>query len=356
MGFTKTKTSSNLDFSKINPVTSGFMLASVIFGSALILMPSIVSNLGVVSYTMLLFWCFTLFYYSEILAVYVLGEILGKKNDRYYDADAAERRPLQFCCQILFGKQSHLTSLFSIVQLLAIGMTATSFFLILASTLQATFPPLPIDSSAHNITRIWIFVVFLMILPLHFIDNYKSMSYVGTLATLVIFLGLVVALIASIIISVSDIPTPSVEQKKFLLSQLPLRSVNLEVVFFSSFGSMAFVTAGCMNALPNIAFFMPETKLLSVSVSVSKATLFVLYLVAGIVPYALLKDFVIDTSIMVTLQRIASSSNMTSLNFLCRLNEILTFVHFVCASVILLNPLHLLLETVFNIPNSKYLD
>ena len=342
-----------MDFSKINPITSGLMIASVIFGSALILMPSIVSNLGVVSYTMLLFWCFALFYYSEILAAHVFGEILSRQNKTDHDTDSAERRPLQYCCQIVFGKQSYMTSLFSFFQLLAIAMTATSFFLILASILQATFPSMPAHISSQNTTRFWIFIVFLMILPLHFIDNYKNMSYLGTLATFVIFLGLVAALIASIVISVSRIPIPSLEQRVFLQSKLPLKSNDVITVFFSSFGSMAFVTAGCMLALPNIAFFMSDTESLSVSVTVSKVTLFFLYLTAGVVPYALLKDYVIDTSIMVTLQRVASTSNMATLNFLCRLNEFLTFVHFACASVVLVNPLHLVMETVFKVPNSK---
>lgn len=349
----KNKTNSNLDFSKINPITSGLMMASIIFGSAVVLMPGIVSNLGLMSFTMLLFWCFTLFYYSEILAAQVFGEILSMKNKKNYDADAAERRPLQYCFQIAFGKQPFMIELTSLFQMVSIATLIASYLLILATTLQATFPPLSTHLSPQNTTRVWIFIVFISILPLHFIGNYKGMSYLGTLATMVIFLALVAVLIASVIVSVSNIPEPSHEQKILLKSKHMLKTNNALFILLSSFGSIAFVTSGSMTTLPNIASFMPDTESLRIASSLCKLTLFVLYFIAGVVPYYLLKDYVIDASIMVTLQRVANTSNISSLNMVCRLNELFTFIHFVCAIVIGANPLHLLLETIFKVPNSK---
>ena len=52
------------------------------------------------------------------------------------------------------------------------------------------------------------------------------MSYLGTLATLVIFLALVAVLVASVIVSVSNIPEPSHEQKILLKSKHMLKTNN----------------------------------------------------------------------------------------------------------------------------------
>ena len=346
-------TTSYLDFSKINPVTGGLLMASVIFGSAVIVMPAIVSNLGVVSFTMLLSWCFALFFYSEIMAAHVFGEILSKKNKEDFNVDAAERKPLQYCCQVAFGKQPYMIVLTSLFQLISIVMLLASIFLLLATTLQATFPSLFAHLSAQNSTRFWILIAYILILPLHFIENYKGMSYLGTLATLAIFLALIAVLIASVVVKVSNIPVPSVEQRRLLQSNLPLKKNNAVLVLFSSFGTIAFATSGGISTLPNIASFMPDTQSLSIAVSISKLALFLLYFIAGVVPYYLLKGNAIDASIMVTLQRIANTSNISSLNVLCRLNEFFAFVHFIGAGVIVANPLHLLSETVFKVPNSK---
>ena len=98
---------------------------------------------------------------------------------------------------------------------------------------------------------------------------------------------------------------------------------------------------------------MPDVESLNKTVSVSMVSLFLLYSLAGYVQYFLLKEYVVDTSILTTLQRIANTASMTSLNVLCRSVEILILVYYGAASLICLNPLHLICETIFNVPNSK---
>ena len=339
-----------LDFSNINPLTSGLMMTSVIFGSAVILMPGVVFNLGAMSFVMLLFWCLSLFYYSDILACYFLGSILIKTKP---GDDTVERRPLQHCCQVVFGKQSYLTLIVSIFQMLSITTIATSFFLVMASTLNASFPSVQIDSSVANTTRLWIFIVFILVLPLHMIGNYKSMTHLGTLTTSTIFLAMIMIFVTSIIIRLSNIPLPNTEDRVILQANLPLNSYNEAFVFFSSFGTIVFTAAGYMLTLPNIALFMPDVQSLNKTLSFSIVSLFLLYSLAGYVPYFLLKDYVVETSILTTLQRIANTASMTSLNLLCRSVEILLLIHYGAAAVICLNPLHLICETIFNVPNSK---
>ena len=370
----------------LQPFVAGLLMtAGVNFGSAVIIFPGIAASLGEgwVTYFFVLFWATSINYYCVMLLNNVVASILGrstsskhchdndKRNDdldtqrtfkeskhRHRADDEKEnihdtqRRPLQYCCQVIFGERSWIAFWVTKMQFFCILFATISVMLIIATTLQSSLPPLPINTSAANITRLWIVIKLAISMPLHTIENYKSMKYVGMVSMTVAFLALVVVVIASIVISVY-IPLPSAEERAFLQTQLPLRSYNEAFVFFSCFGSMWFGFTGYAFIIPNIASFMPDVEALNKTVSVSIASTFLLYCIAGYVPYALLNGYVVDTSIITTLQRVANTANIPSLDVLCRLVELLLFIHFITASAMLTLPVYLVLEAAFKVPNSK---
>ena len=385
----------------MNSLAAGFLMTSVNFGSAVIIYPGVVSILGGNGFTfffMLTFVASINYYCTILLNIAMVSSLTSsgpsisqQLNDSIYsDAnnsnkkqntintdgkpkrrkesnnkeldyeDSAidhdtERRPLQHCSQSLFGKRSLVTLWITKVQLLSIIFCALSFTILVASTLKATLPSfLPATTTTANVTRLWIAVAVIIMSPLQLIGGYRNMKYIGFLSMISIMSAMFIIIIASVVVHESDAKLPSSEERAAIMASITLNNYSNVYALFSSVGSIWYGFSGYVVTIPGIASIMPNVKQLNRTVSVSFLTLVLMYLIAGLVPFVLLQDYVVEASVITTLQRIAESSeNIPGLNALCRIIEVLLFIHFTTACIVFMIPLYLVVENLFNVPNSK---
>ena len=108
-----------------------------------------------------------------------------------------------------------------------------------------------------------------------------------------------------------------------------------------------------MLVLPNLAAIDPNTESLNKTVTTSAVFIYILYCVAGYLTYFLFNDYVIEGSIVDTIQRIARGAENSILLVLTKVIEIFLVLHFMSAACLAGNPVYLYLESVFQVPNSK---
>ncbi|XP_066935871.1 sodium-coupled neutral amino acid symporter 2-like [Clytia hemisphaerica] len=332
---------------KMSPVVSGMMMTGTIFGSASILLPGVVSQVGVGSFFLMLFFYLILSYACTMLANYVFGDLLSKTPEN----DESLRRPLQYCTERAFGKKSWLNMLFTCIQISSNLSLVVSCTMFAATILESALPILPLNLNSSNLTRIWLLITFLGLLPTQMIGSFKELGFVGPSAVFFSVTALFLVIVSGYIVQANNILPPDPLTKSVLEKSLPWIDYTPPYTFFSVSGTIFFSLAGYMLVLPSLAAIDPDTESLNRTVTTSAICVYILYCAAGYVTYLLFSDYVIEVSIVDTIQRIAKGAENSTLLVLAKIIEALLVLHFVCAICLAGNPVYLYLESVFTVPN-----
>ena len=179
------------------------------------------------------------------------------------------------------------------------------------------------------------------------------MGIFGLVSVLSIVTAIITILIAAVCIHTYHVPAPSLQETRRLEGRLAWSNYNDVSVIFTTFGTLFLAFNGYMLALPNIAVLMMNKEMLAKTILVSIIVLAFFYLIAGLIPYFLLKDYVINSSVMVTIARITGSSENTSFGIFIKIIELLVVLHFLIVVLLAMNPVYLMTEAYFNLPRGE---
>ena len=314
-----------------------FTLFMYSIGTSCILLPYLIGKIGVLPFFLLHTVITMMFVYSGCGFANAMNKLLTELGAASFLQD-----PYPTVVELAYGKRARrvLTVILS-AQLLLFGIA----IILLCSTITATLFHGNSLSNVNNI-RIGIVVTSIIIFPLSLQGTYRELSFIGITGALTILAVVLLIQYESLYILLNDIQLPEIEV------EAAQSSGNILLVLLIFFGTHMYTLIGVIVILPNFASTAERPERLNVAVISTYVILYIVMAISGVVPLLVFKEK-LSPSIITTLAAVNANSFMQRAVILSI--KVATFIHFLCAFLINVNPVYLLLEKLFVIDDGNFI-
>lgn len=316
----------------ITLIEAAMLMLSLSFGSAVVIMPYNFLLLGPITCILFTLALVSVLAYCTKLTYYSCQAVLEKRSSLEH---VREMYPLlaEVAVGPAFGK---LLS----CMLYTYSAAATTAFFLLAATICADLWPIDHLSTYGNL-RSWTTICFCFMLPVMCMGNYNDLANTALIGVIMSAISLLAIIIDSFIAK-----GYKVESHDSFLEEHRVQFQNI----FKSFGMICFAIGGPAFALPNMYVFVKEQNKLPSVISRSHISIFILYVIAGFIPFVIFNKKV-KPSITTTLELYYRTEyNHVSFKVLLIISQICMVLHLLIAGVICVNPLFLAVEKRLKIP------
>ena len=327
------------DKSTLSWFTSSLIMVSLSYGSAVIILPFTMSQLGPYSWTV---------YTACVIIILTLCTILLKQSSVYVMCERSDysmiRHPYQKIAEMSVGKKF---SIFVLITLYVCLVASTLAFMLLAATVLNSITNLSTDHITN--IRIWVLICFAVSLPFMMHGSYSDMSVHALIAIITSSISMTCILIITLLLQYYY-GVHSEDQIHETLNKLPTNKH-----FFLIFGDIIFAAAGPGIALPNIIVLVKSPEKFERSIIISHCIIFLIYVICAVVPFTVF-DPIAEPTITDTLTR---HINMLHKPLFVKITLIVCQVcmatHFILVSILSMNPVFLNLENSFDVPVGRFI-
>ena len=319
-------------------ITALPIMVSMSYGSAIIILPYTLRQLGIVLWVIFTMSCFLMLAFSAVLlkeaCVYTMKKCQGLIADSEMIC-----RPYPKIAEQALGK--NFSKLVEGTLYVALTCEVLAFMLLAATTMNDV---LPLNLSYYNRIRVWLLIGYIVIMPFLMIGTYKDLVTPALIAVGTSMIASGCTLLVCIAAKYYDLNevlyvTKDTGSKEYL---------------FKIFGEILFAAGGPALLIPNIIVLMKKPESSHVPILWSHAIVVCIYSVLAIVPYVIFGQY-LSTSITGTLSEVIAELQMSPMWLaVLTIAEISLTVHFTMVSILSANPVFLSFENHFNITNSKY--
>lgn len=335
----------------MNEYMASLLMVGSLYGSIVFISPYLVNELGILSYILILFSYLTFNMFSFFLLNDVYVDVLSKQDKI---SSQIIREPLKFIASQIYGNGFGTFTIS--IQMLVNYLCSVAEMLLSATLFQSAIPSIQEISTINQIRIITVVLCVLVVLPSQR-GTYKEFGVVtwitfGLVVVSQICLFISITIIHFYDVNENGVSKPIQEAEEGVASSL---SRLLQYI-----GMISYMDGG-MIILPNIAVTITNIKRLRFSIFTSTIALFFVYILAGIIPYVLLKQYHIEHSIVDTLARVTGELEIENNRtfYLLRILMVLCpagiGLHLIFVVVITINPVFLYIEEKLDVPTSKKL-
>lgn len=317
--------------------TSTMIMVSLSYGSAVVILPYTMSQLGPIIWTVYTASIIFVLAFCTVLLKECCVHMMGERPDY-----AKIRHPYQKLAEIVVGKRFGKVVM---VTLYICLVSSTFAYLLLAATCLNNMIPTSLDYYTN--IRIWILVCFCVALPFMLGGSYSNMQFHAIFAVTSSFVAMICILVLCLVVRFQY----GVYTKKFLATP-SITHKN----FFIIFGDITFAAAGPALALPNIIVLVKSPEKFHRSIIFSHFIVFLIYVLCATVPYAVFNGNVSPTITDTFSVYFNGLGNPAGCNILLIVCQACVAAHFILVSILSMNPVFLSLEDSFNVPIGKHIS
>lgn len=317
--------------------TSTLIMVSLSYGSAVVILPFTMSQLGPIVWTVYTAGIISVIAFSTILLKECAVHIMGERDDF-----AMIRHPYQKIAELIAGKAFSQCVLFALYICLVSSSLA---YILLAATCLNNIIPTSFDYYTN--IRIWITICFSVSLPFMLYGTYRDMHLHAVLAVVTSFIAMVCIMILSLVVKYHFKTFP---QEFLSIPKLDHKN------FFIIFGDIIFAVAGPALAIPNIIVLVETPQKFHYSIIFSHVVVFLIYVVCATVPFAVFGGMVHPTVTDTLGYFYTSLGKPVYSKVLLVVCQGCIATHFILVSILSMNPVFLSLENSFNVPVGKAIN
>jgi len=320
----------------ISKFDAGVIMLSLSFGSAVVVLPYTVKELGVSN------WCFMFasmlilaWYCTQVLNHSMIDMIDDKKNVKFND-------PYPELAEYTWGikfRRIMLVTMYICYSTLAIG------FILLSATLLNDLLPI---TGFHDVAqiRLWCLICSLLVSPLMFIGVYKDLvttAYMAVATSSVALTGILVNIvICRFNHDIINFPTEDVLASGEIFS------------IFRQYGVLVFALSGSSYILPSIVVFMKQEIKIVNTISITFLVILSIYALSALLPYYLFKGLTLS-SITKTFTKLMEQHKFPIMyRVVLAIVQLTISLHLLLVAVLVVNPVFRSIENHFGIPSTVF--
>ena len=311
------------------------ILMSLGYGSAIVVVPYTVLQLGPISWFMFLCVLLLLLAYSTYLMQKNCMYIIENRNE-----DSITRDPYPHLAELALGPRFRTFT--TIILHLNFVSTSIAFFLLSATIMHNIVELQPLSYYAQ--IRLWSFILIIISLPPMYMGAIKNLKGAAFIVVASTCLSMVCYFVDYLLARFNmDI------YAEILIKRNACRSQSL----FTSFGTICFAAGGPCYILPSVFVSAKRPEKLTVSILCAYSLILLTYLFSCLIPYAIFGTHVMP-SITGTLTAVAlEEATPVSFRVLLSAGQMMLCSHLIMVAVIEMNPVFQSLEKSLNVPVGK---
>ena len=312
---------------------AAMILLSFSYGSAVIILPNTVLELGPLTWILSISMVISITGYCAYLNNQSMCYLLGETKS----VDAL-RDPYLAIAQLAGGPL--FRKIVAVVMYIAMISSALAFVLLSASLMSDVFPFH--NLYRYNSIRIWVVITCLAVAPLMYFGSFVDLKGAAIFSVTASTVSLIAIFINCIILRFYY----DVRSSRILHPNKTIHDTDV----FVTFGLITFAVAGPSITLPNIVVHVSKRNKFSSTIAGTFGVIFIIYVFCGTIPYAI---FGLQTSEMVTTtfnrmhQKYKGSYVLQIFAIICNVSMSL---HLLLESILIINPLYQHAENLLDIP------
>ena len=319
------QTTENKEKNKFGWLSIAFMLFVTCFGTGVITLPFIASQLGLISFLILLFIDLLITTYTGCLLNESLAIVLENENEDF------TRNPYPAIAEKAFGKV--IQKIVNGTIIIANILTTVGMLLMSAEVCTSMIPINYING--YNQVRLWSFLLTLIMLPVMYYGSLKELR-----GTSVISFSAIVAVAFIIIIQSLLI------ESEFERNTKAIVDADVGTLFFSCIGVIIYATQAIGLVHPNLVMCARSPRTLYYSVVVYNIAVYISFSLIAVICY-----FVYGSSLKPSLMTTMAEDSMQGRGSVItvKIIQVLFLIHILPCIVMILNPVFQIAEKQLNI-------
>ncbi|XP_066916001.1 uncharacterized protein [Clytia hemisphaerica] len=315
--------------------TAFLIMVSMSYGSAVIILPYTLQQLGPLLWLLFTVGCFLILAFCAVMLKESCVHIMLFGKDRI-SRSLLVRRPYPTIAEYSVGKR--FSKVVEATMYVALGAEVLAYGLLGATSMNRV---IPLWLEGDDRIRIWLLIGFFVMLPFMMVGTYSDLTMPAFVAVFTSFLASLCIFIVSV-----------VAKYYYGARTSSYKTITLvkEEHIFKIFGEILFAAAGPALLLPNIVVLLKKPEKFQTPILFSHLCVVLLYALLAIVPFIIFGQTV-EASIIDTLQDAILALKMSPVWLsVITLASISLAIHFTMVTVLCANPIFLNLENKFNIP------
>lgn len=320
----------------IRQIDAAVIMISLSFGTAVVILPYSINQLGIVGFVLTLWIAILILLYSSVTVTASCSMLNTEKCDC-----ETLRDPFPFLAELAYGKKFRKI-LVVVMYICNISMAIS--FLLVSATILSDIIKIDIISKVNDI-RITVLISIILASPLMYIGLYKDLVSTAYMAVI------------TSVIAMAFIFGDSVSAHKFYNNGTfhysdYLANISSDAMF-SQYGVLIFALSGPVFVLPNVFTYVEEKGQLQKTVILTHIAIYFLYLLCAFVPYLLFQGQVLP-SITETISNVARYHQVSIMFRVIVITvQLLVSCHLILVSVLIMNPIYQMFESYIDIPQGK---
>ena len=320
----------------IRQIDAAIIMISLSFGTAVVILPYSINQLGIVGFVLTLWMAILILLYSSVTVTASCSMLNTEKCD--YEA---LRDPFPFLAELAYGKIFRKI-LVAVMYICNISMAIS--FLLVSATILSDLVKVDIMSRVNDI-RITVLISIILASPLMYIGLYKDLVSTA-------YMAVVTSVIAMAFIFGDSISAHKFYNNGAFYYSDYLTNISSDTMF-SQYGVLIFALSGPVFVLPNVFVYVEKKDQLQKTVIFTHIVIYFLYILCAFVPYLLFQGQVLP-SITESISNVAKYHKVSIMFRLIVITvQLLVSCHLILVSVLIMNPIYQMFESYIDIPQGK---